>query len=165
MTIASRTALALLLLFTNSLIAIAGEYRIGNFEFDIPGSWQVKASQTGIIATQGDRKPIPNSLLKMELCVSTESQPCKAALFYPPVGTDPENYYCGESLPTINHHSNGLKELRKICSFTSQGNTTRIGMLYLTSGNSNLALVLLSDASGPAPAAFLELFLSSFAFK
>jgi hypothetical protein len=154
-----------LLLSLNPYTSEAGEYRLGAFAFDIPGSWQVKATQTEIVATQGERKPIPNSLLKMEHCISTESRPCNAEMFFPPRGANLENYYCGESLPTINDHENGLKELRKICSVTSQGNATYIGMLYLTTGRNNLGLIVLFDRSSPVPAEFLDHFISSLAVK
>lgn len=158
--------LLLLLWFVCPVIALADEYRLGNFEFHIPGSWQVKTTKTEVLATHGDRKPIPNTLLKMELCVPTEAQPCKASMFFPPANANPENYYCGETKPTTTLHSSGLKEIRKVCSIKSPGDdSTQIGMLYLTSSQSSLVFILLSSESSSVPAEFLDAFISSLVVK
>ena len=142
-------------------LATASEYKFGDFEFDLPGSWQVRATGTGLTATQGDGKSIQSSLLKVEFCTSTEKTPCKAVVFFPPEGANPKNYFCGETKPVATKHPNGLDELRKMCSVTNVKGETQIGMLYLTHGQHSLGVALFVGQAGPAPSEFLDAFLSS----
>ena len=155
----------LLLWFFQPAIAIAGDYLIGNFEFDIPGSWQVKTTNTGLIATQGDSTLTPNTLLKIEHCVSTESSPCKAEMLFLPAGSNPENYYFGKTSPTTTPQKKGLNEIQKICSIETLRSATQVGMLYLSSRQGSQGLILLSSELGPMPLEFLDAFISSLVVK
>ena len=142
-------------------LVTAGEFNIGGFKFALPDSWQAKTTQNGLIATRNDESPPKGDLLKIEFCVSTELKPCEAHMFYPPLGSNPENYFCGETKPTIAKHTNGLDEVRKTCSVKNASGHWQIGMLYLTHKQRGLALGLFTSARTPAPPEFLNAFVSS----
>ena len=141
--------------------ASAGEYKIGGFEFDVPGSWQVKASPAALIATRDAVGSRNGALIKMEFCTATELKSCGSDLIEPPASANLDNYFCGKIKPIKTKHATGLEETRKVCSIENADGKSQIGMLHLTHGNRNLGLVLFFTEVDPAPSVFLDAFISS----
>lgn len=148
--------LALFLMGFAPIAAMADEYRIGNFGFAIPSQWEVHQTATEVVATLVNRKPTPDTFLKIEGCIATELNSCKGDL---------ESYYCVQVLPIIKQYPNGLKERRKTCSLESPNSMVRIGMLLLSLDDSNLGLILMSGEGGPLPSEFIDTFLESLTVK
>jgi len=143
--------------------AIAGEGSLGGFRFVLPDSWQVEVSKskTELVGIHAEDPPPQGDLLKMEFCISTDSKPCNASVFYPPAGSNPENYFCGEKKPISTKYANGLDENRKVCSIKNPSGQWQIGMLYLTHGHQNLALGLFTKERESTLVEFLNAFVSS----
>jgi len=92
--------------------AVAGEYRMGGFEFELPGTWHVQRSQSELAAVRDKGTFMP--LVKIEFCGPDEKMlKCDSAYIERPEGTDYRNFPCASTKQNEIHHTNGLREIQK----------------------------------------------------